>query len=122
MDFMTSINTCMSRYADFTGRARRSELWWFFLATTIGSGVLTVLDIALFSGLAEEIGVLSSLFGLAVLVPSIAVGARRLHDIDRSGWWQLLIFVPVIGWLVLLYFFVLKGTHGNNSFGPDPLR
>lgn len=121
MDLMTSVRTCVKKYADFTGRAPRSELWWFALATAIASLILTVIDFSLFNGLAAEIGVLSSIFGLAVILPQLSVGARRLHDINRSGWWQLLILLPVIGWLVLLYFFVLKGTNGSNDFGTDPL-
>ena len=121
MDLMTSVRTCVKKYADFTGRAPRSELWWFALATAIASLMLTVIDFSLFNGLAAEIGVLSSIFGLAVILPQLSVGARRLHDINRSGWWQLLILLPVIGWLVLLYFFVLKGTNGSNDFGTDPL-
>lgn len=121
MDLMTSVRTCVKKYADFTGRAPRSELWWFALATAIASLILTVIDFSLFNGLAAEIGVLSTIFGLAVILPQSSVGARRLHDINRSGWWQLLILLPVIGWLVLLYFFVLKGTNGSNDFGTDPL-
>lgn len=121
MDFMTSVNTCISKFADFTGRAQRSELWWFFLATTIVSIILTILDTALFSGLAAQIGVLSTIFSLAVLIPSLSVGARRLHDVGRSGWWQLLILIPLLGWAVLLYFFATKGTDGDNAFGADPL-
>ncbi len=64
---------------------------------------------------------LSSVFSLATLLPGLAVGARRLHDIDKSAWWLLLCFVPVIGWILLLVWAVFEGTKGDNRFGPDPL-
>ena len=94
-------------------------MWWFFLATTIGIVILTAVDVAIFSSIAQEIGVFATIFSFATMLPSIAVGTRRLHDLDRSGWWQLLWFVPIVGWLVVLYFFVIKGTAGNNRFGVE---
>ena len=119
MDLQTSVRTCLQKYATFKGRAARSEMWWFFFATTIGIVILTAFDVAVFSGIAEEIGVFATIFSFATMIPSIAVGTRRLHDLDRSGWWQLLWFVPIVGWLVLLYFFVIKGTAGDNRFGEE---
>ena len=112
MDFMTSVKTCFRKYADFSGRARRSELWWFALFCFAISVVLGLLD--------GGSGLLSGLWSLAILLPSLAVGARRLHDTDRSGWWLLIAFIPLIGFLVLLYFYVSQGTTGPNRFGPDP--
>ena len=120
MDITTAVKTCFNKYADFTGRARRSELWWFFLAITVVSIILTFIDVSIFSGMAAEIGVLSTIFGLATLIPSLAVGARRLHDTNRSGWWQLLLLIPFLGWLVVIYFFIVKGDVGDNRFGADP--
>lgn len=111
MDFQTSIRTCFQKYADFTGRARRSELWWFVLFTVAVNFVLQLVGLEALAGL----------FALAVLIPSIAVGVRRLHDIDRTGWWYLLALVPVIGWLVLIFFYIQPGTPGENRFGPDPM-
>jgi uncharacterized membrane protein YhaH (DUF805 family) len=90
VDFMTAVRTCLQKYAVFTGRARRAEYWWFALALFLISAVLTVVDIAMFDGVVEDIGVFSTIFGFATMIPSFAVGARRLHDIDRTGWYQLL--------------------------------
>ncbi|WP_371169447.1 DUF805 domain-containing protein [Aliiroseovarius sp. 2305UL8-7] len=120
MSFMESIRTCLSKYVDFTGRAARSEFWFFALFTTLGSIVLGIVDTVIF-GAGNDFSPLSSIFSLAVLLPSLAVAARRLHDIDRTAWWLLLVLVPIVGWLVLLYFHVLKGTDGPNRFGNDPL-
>lgn len=82
--------------------------------------VLSLVDRLLF-GAAGQMLPLSSLFALALLLPSIAVVIRRLHDIDRTGWWILLGFVPIVGTIVLIVFFVQRGTTGANRFGPDPL-
>ncbi len=119
MDFQTAIRTVLKdKYATFSGRAARSEYWWFALFSVIASSILTVIDTAIFG---SDFGVLGPIFSLAVLVPSIAVGVRRLHDLGRSGWWLLIILIPLIGFLILLYFFVQKGTDGPNEHGPDPL-
>lgn len=115
MDIQTSIRTCFQKYADFSGRAQRSEFWWFALFSFVTSLILQAVDLAI------GLPILGSLFALAVLLPSIAVGVRRLHDRDMVGWWYLLIFVPVVGALILLVIFCLKGTTGPNRFGPDPL-
>ncbi|MDF1608745.1 DUF805 domain-containing protein [Hoeflea sp. YIM 152468] len=117
MDFQTAVRTCFQKYATVEGRARRSEYWWFFLFAFVANVILSLIDGVLF-GNAQ---VLSGIFGLAILLPSIAVGARRLHDTDRSAWWLLLILIPLIGFLVLLWWFVHKGTDGANQYGPDPL-
>lgn len=119
MDFQTAIRTVLKdKYATFSGRAARSEYWWFALFSVIASSILTVIDTAIFG---SDFGVLGPIFSLAVLVPSIAVGVRRLHDLGRSGWWLLIILIPLIGFLILLFFFVQKGTDGPNEHGPDPL-
>lgn len=117
MDFQTAVRICLNKYATFEGRARRSELWWFALFTFLGNMILGILDNALFGGA----GVLSGVFSLAVLLPSLAVGARRLHDTGRSGWWLLLLLVPVIGLLVLIWFYIQPGDDGPNAYGPDPV-
>ena len=105
----------LKKYADFTGRARRTEFWMFALFNFIFSFALQLVE-ALFGGP----GVLSGLYGLAVLLPGLAVGARRLHDTGRSGWWLLLLLVPVLGWIVLFVFAVLEGERKANAYGPDP--
>ena len=110
MDFQTAVKTCFNKYADFSGRAARSEFWWFALFTFAVSLVLNFIW--------EPLG---GLWGLAVLLPSVAVGVRRLHDRGMTGWWYLLILIPFLGALVLLFFFVQKGDDGPNEYGADPL-
>lgn len=102
----------MQHYADFNGRASRSEYWFYILFYLIFAIVIGMVD-GFVTG-----GVIAGLYSLALLVPSIAVLARRLHDSDRSGWWILIVFLPLIGGLVLLVFAVLPGTQGDNRFGP----
>jgi len=110
----------LKNYVGFEGRARRKEYWMFTLFNIIVSFVLGIIDGL--GGLMTEsgIGMLGLLYTLAVLLPSIAVGVRRLHDIDKSGWWLLLVFIPLIGAIVLLVFAVMEGTRGSNRFGEDP--
>jgi uncharacterized membrane protein YhaH (DUF805 family) len=112
----------LRRYAEFSGRSRRQEYWMYTLGIVIAGIVLQVIEgIVGLSGMVGGVyGPLTAILGLGTLVPSIAVAVRRLHDTDRSGWWLLLVFVPFIGWLVLLYFYVIEGTKGPNQFGPDP--
>jgi uncharacterized membrane protein YhaH (DUF805 family) len=113
--------TVWRKYADFAGRARRREYWLFALANLLVAVILVGLDVALFGPPGEGgVGLFSGLYGLAVLVPSLAVTVRRLHDTDHSGWWLAIVVVPIIGGLVLFVFQVLDGTPGDNRFGPDP--
>lgn len=103
----------LRKYADFSGRARRTEYWMFMLFYTIFYLILALVG----SLLGTEI--LSLLFSLALLVPSLSIGARRLHDTGRSGWWQLLYILPIIGFIVLIVFFV-QDSHDENSYGGNP--
>ena len=123
MGFQEAVKKCFSEYITFTGRAARSELWWFVLFIFLGNLVFSFLDRMLFgSGMdGQQVSILGALFSLAVFLPSIAVGVRRLHDLDKSGWWYLLILIPLLGALILIFFFVQKGTTGPNRFGDDPL-
>jgi uncharacterized membrane protein YhaH (DUF805 family) len=110
----------LRRFADFSGRARRAEYWWFYLFVIIGFVVASVIDSLL--GLGETVGpygIVSVLFGLAIIIPSLAAGVRRLHDTGRTGWWLLIALVPLVGAIVLLVFYVSAGTPGDNRFGPD---
>ncbi|MBA2618386.1 MAG: DUF805 domain-containing protein [Rubrobacter sp.] len=111
----------LKKYAVFGGRSRRKEYWFFVLFSAIISVVLIIIDAAIgtFSSSAG-IGLLSGIYSLAILVPSIAVSVRRLHDIDRTGWWVLISLVPIIGAVVLLVFAVLDSTPGSNRYGPNP--
>ena len=120
MGFMEAIKTCFSRYVTFSGRARRSEFWWFMLAVLVGSFVFGFLDGMLFGTGPESGGILGMIFSLAVLLPSIAVTVRRLHDTGRTGWWYLIAFIPLIGLIVLIVFTVKDGEPGTNRFGPNP--
>jgi uncharacterized membrane protein YhaH (DUF805 family) len=122
----------LKQYVDFSGRARRREYWMFVLINVVILIVLSLIDTLLGTGgfratsgggsfyAANSLGLLSGLYTLAVLLPSIAVTVRRLHDTDRTGWWILLGFIPIIGGIVLLVFYVLEGTRGPNRYGPDP--
>ncbi len=104
-------------YANFSGRARRAEFWYFALFSAVISIVLSVLD-----GILHTKGILGGIYSLAVMIPGIAVSARRLHDTGRSGWWQLIAFVPIIGFIVLLVFFVQEGSFDRNEYGPSPKK
>ncbi len=96
-------------YVDFEGRVTRQTFWMF----TLWSFGLSIL-----LGIASDM--IANIFSLAILLPSIGLGARRLHDIGMSGWWQLLSFIPVIGWIVLIYFLAKQGETGPNMYGVDP--
>jgi uncharacterized membrane protein YhaH (DUF805 family) len=111
----------LKKYAVFSGRARRKEYWMFFLFNLIIYVVLALIDglMGTFSPQAG-LGVLSGLYSLAVLIPSLAVTVRRLHDTGRSGWWILIALVPFIGGIVLLVFMVLDSQPGENQYGPNP--
>lgn len=111
----------LRKYAVFDGRARRMEYWMFVLINCLIVVVLSVVDtvVGIFS-LGNSIGALTGLYWLVVLVPSVAVTVRRLHDTDRSGWWALLALLPLLGTIVLFVFCVLDGTPGANRFGENP--
>lgn len=115
MDFTTAVKTCFSKYATFKGIAHRPEYWWFFLFQFLGQIVFGILDAILF-GAEPTSGPLATIFSLAVLLPALAVGARRLHDIGRSGWWLLIGLFPVVGWLVLIWWFTRPGKTEGNPF------
>ena len=130
MTFSESVKTCFSKYVTFSGRARRSEFWWFALFVFGGQIVLSWLDIALWgttevapgsiSG-STDTPILSGLFGLATLLPMISVAVRRLHDRNKSGWWYWLALIPLVGFIILIVWWATEGTRGPNSYGPDPL-
>ena len=104
----------LNQYADFNGRARRTEFWMYTLFYVIFGVVASLID--------QVIGtaIISSLYGLALLVPTIAVGVRRLHDINKSGLMILVGLIPLIGWIWLLILYVKEGDHGVNQYGEDP--
>jgi uncharacterized membrane protein YhaH (DUF805 family) len=118
MNFMDAVKACLNNYAGFSGRARRSELWWFFLFNFAVQIATSIVD----SILATLIGinVLSFIVMLALFVPGLAVQFRRLHDTGRSGWWLLLGLIPVVGVIVLIVWYCTPGQPGPNQYGPDP--
>ena len=121
MNFSIAIIKCFMLYAIFSGRAKRAEFWWFFLFCMIVGLMGSVIDGGL--GLNAAIGgngVFTTLIQLATFLPSIAVGSRRLHDTNRSGWWQLLWIVVFIGWIPLIIWLASTSKNENNRFGDEP--
>jgi uncharacterized membrane protein YhaH (DUF805 family) len=114
MSFADAVRSVLTQYVGFTGRARRSEYWYFVLAYLILDIVVSIID--------GVIGtqILAYLLGLALLLPSLAVGVRRLHDTNRSGWWILIGLIPLVGAIILIVFFVQEGSAGPNAYGADP--
>ena len=125
MNMTTAVSTVLGKYATFEGRASRSEYWWFILACFLLAIVVGIIEGAVlapmlgFEAFDPEAGSpMSMIVSLALFLPTLAVAIRRLHDLDRSGWWYLIGFVPVIGFFVLIYWYVQPGTAGDNQFGP----
>ena len=108
ISFVEAVKLFFTRYTDFKGRSRRSEYWWASLATTIISGVLS-----------SVIPNFAWIWTLVILVPSVAICLRRLHDIGKSGWWYLINLIPVIGQIIFLIF-MLKDSAADNQWGPNP--
>ena len=111
----------LKKYAVFSGRARRKEYWFFFLFNIIFIIVLSFIDVIIGTYNAQaNIGLLSGIYTLAVVIPGIAVSVRRLHDTDRSGWWILIGLIPILGGIVILIFMLLDSQPGANQYGPNP--
>jgi uncharacterized membrane protein YhaH (DUF805 family) len=109
------------KYTEFSGRARRKEYWLFFVLNMLVVLGLSVIDVV--AGLFSKrlgLGLFGGVYSLLVLLPSIALSVRRLHDTERSAWWLLLFAVPLLGPLVLIVFYCLEGTRGDNAYGADP--
>jgi len=134
MSFSDAVRTCLNKYATFDGRASRSEFWWFYLFTIIVTFVVYLIPFAftLIASAAGDnaIGTIFAILGvigfilvfvvaIALIIPMLAVGCRRLHDRGQSGWLQLLLLVPC-GNIVLLIFWIMEGTPGENAYGPQP--
>ena len=116
MTFGHAIKTCLSKNANFTGRASRSEFWFFYLFFVLVMAATATVDMV--------VGTYPILYAIAFLglfLPMLAAEFRRLHDTNRSAWWILISFVPIVGFIVLIVFFCLEGTKGDNRFGSDPL-
>jgi uncharacterized membrane protein YhaH (DUF805 family) len=115
MGFGQAIAACLSKYADFQGRAARPEYWWFVLFNAVTSALASIVDKGLIG-----YPVLQTLVAFGLIIPTVAVAVRRLHDTDRSGWRLLIVFVPLIGGVALLVWFCFRGAAGDNRFGPAP--
>lgn len=113
LTFAEAVRSVLAQYATFSGRARRSEFWWYQLFGFLVGVVASVLDTTL------DTDLVSTVVTLALLVPSLAVGARRLHDTDRTGWWQLIALVPLAGLIVLIVFWCQDSQAGPNGYGPS---
>jgi uncharacterized membrane protein YhaH (DUF805 family) len=111
MSFVDAVNSCFRQYVGFSGRASRSEFWWFLLF-----GLL----VGLAAAIVDQRGTIGALISLVLFLPSLAVGVRRLHDAGHSGWWLLIGLVPIAGLVVLIIFFVSRGDPGANRYGPPP--
>lgn len=112
--------TVLRKYAVFSGRARRREFWMFALINFVISIGLGIVDAIIGTDFDTGSGVLSGIYALAVLIPSLAVGVRRLHDTGRTGWWLLIGLIPLVGIIILIVFYAQDGHRADNQYGPDP--
>lgn len=121
MSFWESVINVFSNYATFSGRALRSEYWYFFLFFILVNLFLNILSLGDMPSdafiLKNNGTILNNIFFFVTFIPGLAVFARRLHDVNRSGWWFLLVFIPILGWIPLLVWLFSRGTDGPNRFG-----
>ncbi len=111
MDIKEAVRHVLQNYANFEGRACRSEYWYWVLVMVVIGIVLDLIGLR----------ILQILLSLATLVPSFAVGVRRLHDINKTGWLVLIALIPFVGWIIMIIWAATKGNSGPNQYGPDPL-
>ncbi len=121
MTLIEAVNSAFQNYFNFKDRSRRSEYWYFTLFLFLAGFVFALVDIGVLGYAPDEFGPASGLFSLATLIPGISVSVRRLHDMGRSGWFLLLAFIPLIGWIVLIYWCCQPTASGSNRFGDGPL-
>lgn len=120
MEFKEAVSTCFKKYSTFSGRASRSEYWYWFLFTFLIGFIVGVLEGT--NVITKEVSqIIQVIFNLVTILPSLSVASRRLHDTDRSFWWVLIAFT-IIGIIPLIYWYCTKGTEGDNRFGNDPLQ
>lgn len=118
MSFGEAIASVFSNYANFDGRARRSEYWYFYLLNTIITFPLNILSRV--DGIGFVAAIIYLVYAIAIFVPSLAVAVRRLHDTGRSGFWYFIILVPCIGSILLIIWLATDGDYGTNAYGPNP--
>jgi uncharacterized membrane protein YhaH (DUF805 family) len=122
---MNHFTAALKKYAVFTGRSSRSEYWYFILFCLLISVMISFVE-GFFQGLfgvsssETQFPILGPAFQLAMLIPSISISVRRLHDISKSGWWLLLDLIPIVGWIIIFCFSVMDSTQGDNIYGPNP--
>ena len=116
MSCVDAIKSVFTQYVGFSGRARRSEFWYFYLFTILLSIVASIVQRAMTN---STNGIVTTIIGLAIVLPYLAVAVRRLHDTSRSGWWLLIGLIPVVGTIILIVFWV-QDSHGDNQYGPSP--
>jgi uncharacterized membrane protein YhaH (DUF805 family) len=115
MTFSEAVKSGFDHYVKFDGRASRPAYWWWFLFTILVAVAASIIDAAIGS-----FGVISGIAGLALLLPDLSEAIRRLHDTDHSGWWVLIGLIPIIGFIVLLVFYLRQSDPGENRYGPPP--
>src|SRR5688500_16079856 len=108
------LDPIQNHYVDFQGRSSRRQFWMFTLINFIISVVLNAIDRLVLDGFT----LLSGIYGLALLLPSLGLSVRRLHDIDKSGWWILIGLIPIVGWIILIVWYVRRGNPDTNEWGP----
>jgi len=125
--FSEAIQLGFQRWSDFRGRSTRAEYWWFTLFNFLATAVAIVIDLIVGTSFGASGGILQLIVQLVLIIPSLAVGARRLHDINRTGWWQLgflgfvLVVIPgLVAWILLWYWAAQPSDQGSNRFGPRP--
>jgi uncharacterized membrane protein YhaH (DUF805 family) len=116
MTFSEAVKDGFDHYTKFDGRAGRPAFWWWFLF-----GVLVAIGANIIDAIIGTWGVVNGLAALALLLPNLSVAIRRLHDTDHSGWWVLIGLIPIIGFIVLLIFYLREGDAGENKYGPPPV-
>lgn len=120
MSFVEAVRSCFSQYVGFSGRSRRSEYWWFVLFNILAGMVASILDAAVGMSGPRGNGPVEVLVSLALFLPGLAVWCRRMHDIGKSGWWWLLAFIPIVGWIIMLIWAVRDSDPAPNRYGPSP--
>jgi len=123
MNFSEAVRSALNQYAKFEGRARRAEYWYFALLTSVVSILCQVITMVGRdpSAISLLLMIVAAVVSLALVLPSLAVTVRRLHDTGRSGWFLLIAFIPLVGGILLLVWMCSRGTNGPNRFGLDPI-
>jgi uncharacterized membrane protein YhaH (DUF805 family) len=116
--FVDVVKTVFNRYVQFSGRARRSEYWYWVLFIVAVSIVLSVIDGIIFGFETTDLAIIGPLFSLATFIPSLGVAFRRMHDTGRSAWWLLIALIPLVGTIILIVWFAKRGDEHDNQYGP----